>query len=627
MGGVSNGPAVSMKLNLGEGPKPLEGFIGVDRMNGQEAYPLAYPDGSAEEIYASHLLEHFTPPEIPKVLADWVRVLQPGGTLRIAVPDFAKICEWYTGKQWDKPIHASLMGGQTNPEDFHKSLFDEQSLTLKLQQAGLTDIKRWRAEITDCAALEVSLNLQGTKPVKTQKLWPSSEAYNRYSQFGEDGILNAIFNKLDGDWKQTQGYCVDIGAADGLLFSNVRQFLEAGWKGLLFEKDEARFATLQGQFDNQQVHCVNSQVETDGPNGFDNLLFVCGAPNEFDLLSIDIDGQDYYILNSLLNYRPRVVVCEYAPECDPMFIPQLGGEGQAGWQAIIWAGTARGYIPISRTPTNLIFIRRDLIGRLEIPAEYLASAKNIPHEQQSYEQSVAAVSNEEAWEEESVKIIAVASVPRLGFNATWHCTLQALMKLQIPMRMAQGVFWSACLTRSIEGAIEDGADFILTIDYDSVFDERHIIKLCQLAMRPEYQCFDAFVPVQMKREKGAAMFQMNGERDFSKPVTRIESGHFGLTLLRTEALLKMPKPWFHELPNAAGTWGEGRVDADLFFWKQFQRAGCAVGLANNVKVGHLELGISWPLDHQRALSQSLSEFQEKGQPLECGGEIKTELLI
>lgn len=633
-----------MKLNLGEGPKPLAGYIGVDRKNGQEAYPLAYPDNAAEVIYASHLLEHFTPPEIPKVLAEWVRVLEPGGVLKIAVPDFAKICAWYQNKQWDKPIHASLMGGQTNDEDFHRSIFDENSLRVRMQQAGLVDIKPWRAEITDCASLEVSLNLQGTKPAKSEKLWPSTEAFNRYSQFGEDGILNAVFNRLNGDWKKTKGYCVDVGAADGLMFSNVRQFIEAGWSALLIESDAERFAKLAksagGQFGEGYVKCFNYRVEPSGEHSLDSLLAMADAP-EIDLLSIDIDGQDYYIFNSLLNYHPRVVVCEYAGEVEPMFIPQLDGEGQAGWQAIVWVGAARGYIPIARTHSNLIFVRRNLIDKLGIPVEHLASIKstdesviaqlNASSESsspviQTYEEAVAATSSEEAWEDGPVKIHAVASVPRLGFNATWHCALSALMKLQIPMRMAQGVYWGDCLTRVIEQVIADGAEFVLTIDYDSVFDERHIIKLCQLAMLPEYQCFDAFVPVQMKREAGAAMFQMNGERDFSRPITRISSGHFGLTLIRTEALLKMPKPWFQGLPNAAGTWGEGRVDADLFFWKQFARAGCAVGLANEVRVGHLELGISWPLDHERAMSQSLTEFQTVGQPVECGGDLRTEFL-
>ena len=82
-----------IRLNLGAGDTKLPGYIAVDRKNGQEVYPLAYEDNSVDEIYASHILEHFGLNEILKVLQNWVSKLKPGGLMKIAVPDFQKITE------------------------------------------------------------------------------------------------------------------------------------------------------------------------------------------------------------------------------------------------------------------------------------------------------------------------------------------------------------------------------------------------------------------------------------------------------------------------------------------------------------------------------------------------------
>ena len=79
-----------LKLNIGTGGVVIPGYTAIDRKTGQEAYPLAYPDNSVSEIRASHVLEHFSFKDVVDVLADWVRVLKPGGIVRIAVPDIDK---------------------------------------------------------------------------------------------------------------------------------------------------------------------------------------------------------------------------------------------------------------------------------------------------------------------------------------------------------------------------------------------------------------------------------------------------------------------------------------------------------------------------------------------------------
>ena len=160
----------ALRLNIGAGSEvKLPGFTAIDRENGQEAYPLPYADGSVEEIYASHILEHFPAGNTENVIKEWARVLKPGGRIRIAVPDFAVIAKAYIAGA-DVPIGPYVMGGQIDANDFHQSLFDEAGLRWQMEKAGLVGIQRWKSSEIDCASLPVSLNLEGLKPVEPQAI-------------------------------------------------------------------------------------------------------------------------------------------------------------------------------------------------------------------------------------------------------------------------------------------------------------------------------------------------------------------------------------------------------------------------------------------------------------------------
>ena len=153
---------MTLKLNIGAGNTKLEGFVAIDRRFGTEAYPLDYPSGGVAEIRASHILEHFSFAEVPAVLSEWARVLKPGGRIRIAVPDFDKIVQMAL-KGGDDLWHLYLMGGQTDENDYHKSLFTAESLRQQMEIAGLVKVERWESDNTDTASHRVSLNLEGIK--------------------------------------------------------------------------------------------------------------------------------------------------------------------------------------------------------------------------------------------------------------------------------------------------------------------------------------------------------------------------------------------------------------------------------------------------------------------------------
>jgi len=390
-----------MKLNLGGGNQKIPGFINVDRLNGQEAYPLpAYADGSVDEIRASHILEHFGHREVPEVLKEWVRVLKPGGVLKIAVPDFDYLVQH---RHDELPLESYLMGGQSDQNDYHKSIFSERKLRDLMRYVGLTDVTRWQSELQDCASLPVSLNLQGVK------------------------------------------------RAD-----------------------------------------------------------------------------------------------------------------------------------IEQTAT-----------RVEVKA----------------------------------KVSAITSIPRLGWNDHWGAVWQALRtpEFNIPLFKFGGAFWEQGMQRGLSAMLENGTEWALCLDYDTLFDASDVKEILTLAaMYPEA---DAIVPVQVRRNNDQFLFSMKDAvgnlrrsadiTEFDPDLTAIETGHFGMTLIKLAALRDIPKPWLWSQPDENGDWSDERCDADIYFWRKFRAAGKKVYQANHIKIGHLQIISSWTTNDWQIKHQYLSDWTENGKPEEC----------
>jgi ubiquinone/menaquinone biosynthesis C-methylase UbiE len=88
-----------MRLNIGCGGRRIAGYTGVDAIERPAADIVApanaipLPDASVDEILAVHLWEHFYRWECDDVIAEWSRLLKPGGTLVLELPDLIKCCE------------------------------------------------------------------------------------------------------------------------------------------------------------------------------------------------------------------------------------------------------------------------------------------------------------------------------------------------------------------------------------------------------------------------------------------------------------------------------------------------------------------------------------------------------
>ena len=150
-----------MRLNVGCGRHVLDGWVNVD----VEASPkasrqpdiigpadkIALPDGVADEVMAIHLLEHFYEWEVPNVLAEWRRLLKPGGWLILELPDIVKCCrnlltllESGSVKQQNQMAMWGLYGdpGTRNPFMCHRWGWTPQTLGAALRNAGFHDL-RW----------------------------------------------------------------------------------------------------------------------------------------------------------------------------------------------------------------------------------------------------------------------------------------------------------------------------------------------------------------------------------------------------------------------------------------------------------------------------------------------------
>ncbi len=153
-----------MKIHLGCGQRYIPGFVHVDGLSYPHvdhigsATDLSWiKDDTAELIYASHILEHFPRAETMGVLREWRRVLQPGGCLRLAVPDFAACAKLYYEQGLENGLSGLvglICGGQRDAYDFHHMIFDRPLLTRLLLESGFRDVRPWDWRRTEHAAID-----------------------------------------------------------------------------------------------------------------------------------------------------------------------------------------------------------------------------------------------------------------------------------------------------------------------------------------------------------------------------------------------------------------------------------------------------------------------------------------
>lgn len=202
---------------------------------------------------------------------------------------------------------------------------------------------------------------------------PQRDNLNQYarnvnSQHGEDGILAAIFDKIG----TTSKYAVEFGGWDGIFLSNIRNLIiNRGFGGLFIEGEKERAENLLKNYANYpNVTCIAAYVGFRGENTLDRILKRANAPEQIDLISIDIDGYDYHVWDALNGCHPRVIIIEYNPSIpnDIVFISPRREDVFCGSSAaaMVELGRKKGYSLVAVTETNLLFVTEDEYDKLQI---------------------------------------------------------------------------------------------------------------------------------------------------------------------------------------------------------------------------------------------------------------------
>ena len=140
-----------VRLHLGSAKRRLKGFLNVDR-EASDGVDLvtdvkdlsAFADSSVSEIYSSHTLEYFDRDEVRDVLAEWNRVLTPGGKLNVTVPDLNQLIKIYGQAKDISRILGPLFGKWHNAINgetlYHRTVWDFASLKMFLENSGFASI-------------------------------------------------------------------------------------------------------------------------------------------------------------------------------------------------------------------------------------------------------------------------------------------------------------------------------------------------------------------------------------------------------------------------------------------------------------------------------------------------------
>lgn len=153
---------MALKLNLGCWHRDIPGFTNVDlcdmphihHKTSIDQLPMI-ADGACELVYASHSLEYFDRQDAERVLAEWRRVLRPGGVLRLAVPDFDALLEVYKRSGELRFLLGPLYGRmeidtpQGKQKLYHRTVYNFSHLQALLECCGFANVRRydWRQTV------------------------------------------------------------------------------------------------------------------------------------------------------------------------------------------------------------------------------------------------------------------------------------------------------------------------------------------------------------------------------------------------------------------------------------------------------------------------------------------------
>lgn len=176
-----------------------------------------------------------------------------------------------------------------------------------------------------------------------------------YSQQGEDGVINKILKEID----TTNKVAVEFGALDALT-DNTFLLKRCGWKVYQINSEQLTPNIHKAFITAENINQVFSDL---------------GVPQEFDVLSIDIDYNDYWVWKAL-TYSPRLVVIEHNASIPPDEARTVPYDPKAGWDGTNYFGASllalerlgkeKDYslVYVESMGVNAFFVRNDCLGQL-----------------------------------------------------------------------------------------------------------------------------------------------------------------------------------------------------------------------------------------------------------------------
>ena len=202
--------------------------------------------------------------------------------------------------------------------------------------------------------------------IKYKNLFYNKYKKNKYSQNGEDGVLQEILKRLN----ITKGWVCEFGAWDGKHLSNTFALVEKNFNAVYIESDNEKYKDLLKTVESyKNIIPINAYVDFNNTtNSLDNLLKQTPIPNNFDVLSIDIDSFDYQIWKSLKFYNPKIVIVEINSSVNVHNTKHIHSPGLyqgTGFRPMYELAKEKGYTFVLHTG-NLFFVRNDLFQMLNI---------------------------------------------------------------------------------------------------------------------------------------------------------------------------------------------------------------------------------------------------------------------
>ena len=205
-----------------------------------------------------------------------------------------------------------------------------------------------------------------------------------YSQNGEDGIIAEILDRIGTTNKSFVEFGVETGVECNTVF-----LLSQGWNGLWMDGSSEYCARINKQFyhyiQDKKLHVKNTFITREN---IDNLIMEYYT-GEIDLLSIDLDRNDYHVWEAIECIMPRVVVAEYNAKFPPHINWRIPYEADQVWDGTDYFGMTllaaselgerKGYVLVGTETngTNCFFVRKDVFDKAKDRFNYPRSVKDL----------------------------------------------------------------------------------------------------------------------------------------------------------------------------------------------------------------------------------------------------------